>query len=116
MRKEELNQLCIIIKERVQAQEYMIAEKEIDDVMGRYPHSPIPHNLMGILLEAQHSHTLAMKHFRAAYALDPTYAPAQYNLDRCCAFYQEGIIAYEEQDCPRHKQLESPIQVEVLFA
>ena len=46
------------------------------------PHSAIPHNLMGILMEKENNHVLAMKHFRAAYALDPTYIPARYNMEQ----------------------------------
>ena len=40
--------------------------------MAENPHGAVPHNLMGILLEKESNHVLAMKHFRAAYALDPT--------------------------------------------
>ena len=46
-------------------------QKEIETAMAEKPHCAIPHNLMGILLEKESNHVLAMKHFRAAYALDP---------------------------------------------
>ena len=45
-------------------------QKEIETAMAENPHCAIPHNLMGILLEKESNHVLAMKHFRAAYALD----------------------------------------------
>ena len=46
-------------------------QKEIETAIAENPHCAIPHNLMGILLEKESNHVLAMKHFRAAYALDP---------------------------------------------
>lgn len=49
--------------------------------MSKYPHAPQTHNLMGIILEKKEEHAAAMKHFRAALALDPTYYPAKHNLD-----------------------------------
>ena len=57
-------------------------EKEIETAMAENPHCAIPHNLMGILMEKESNHILAMKHFRAAYALDPTYVPARYNMEQ----------------------------------
>lgn len=44
------------------------------------PESPEPHNLMGLLLQRQGEYVKAMKHFRAALDLDPTFAPARKNL------------------------------------
>lgn len=68
--------------------------------MRDYPHAPHPHNLMGILLEKQGNHLSAMKHFRAAWALDPTYLPCRINLDRYGSFFNQGNCAFDEQDCP----------------
>lgn len=45
-------------------------QKEIETAMAENPHCAIPHNLMWILLEKESNHVLAIKHFRAAYALD----------------------------------------------
>ena len=58
--------------------------------MAENPHCAIPHNLMGILLEKESNHVLAMKHFRAAYALDPTYVPARYNMEQYAQMYPTG--------------------------
>lgn len=44
--------------------------------------APQPHNLLGILYEIKGDDSLARKHYRAAYALDPTYTPACHNLER----------------------------------
>lgn len=49
---------------------------------------------MEILLEKQKNHLLALKHFRAAYALDPSYLPARYNLDQYSDFNPISKLAY----------------------
>ena len=48
--------------------------------------APEPHNLMGILYEITGDDDKARKHYRAAYALDPTYTPACRNLERLVMF------------------------------
>lgn len=49
--------------------------------------SPKPHNLLGIIAELNGNLNLAGKHYRAAYALDPTFKAACRNLDRITKFY-----------------------------
>ena len=63
---ERLEDKC---RELIEKKEYETCEKEIADAMVTMPHSAVPHDLMGILLEKEHNHILAMKHFRAAYGL-----------------------------------------------
>ena len=77
--EERCRQLMIQIK-------FEQCEKEIETAMAENPHCAIPHNLMGILLEKESNHVLAMKHFRAAYALDPTYVPPRYNIRLYCGW------------------------------
>lgn len=67
--------------------------------MGKYPNAPHLHNLLGILSEKKGRHAEAMKHFRAALALDPTYSPASQNLDTYGSFYSTGRCAFHEADC-----------------
>lgn len=71
-------------------------QKEIQAAMAEHPHCPVPHNLM----EKKSNHVLAMKHFRAACALEPAYIPARYNLEQYGKLYQTGKCAFTEQDCP----------------
>lgn len=80
--EKELRILSMIICTMVEDENYIEGEEKVREAMCLYPHSPIPHNLMGILLVKQKNHLLALKHFRAAYALDPTYLPARNNLDQ----------------------------------
>jgi Tfp pilus assembly protein PilF len=48
---------------------------------------PEYHNLLGVIAEHHDDFSLACKHYRAAYALDPSYKPALNNLDRITNFY-----------------------------
>ena len=62
--------------------EYRLAQLLITDAMRDDSAEPSAHNLLGVLAELSGEPALAGKHFRAAYALDPSYKPASRNLDR----------------------------------
>ena len=79
-RCRELMSLCSRIKEGLEREAYQECMEEICYSMYLYPDAPEPHNLMGILMEKKRNHIGAMKHFRAALDLDPTYLPAQENI------------------------------------
>lgn len=49
-------------------------------------------------------HAAAMKHFRAAWALDPTYLPSRFNLNQYSEFYSSKKFAFDESDCPEIKE------------
>lgn len=88
------------IKLLIDQHQYQEGEKAIIDLMYQNPHSAVPHNLFGILLEKEQEHIEAMKHFRAAYALDPAYIPARYNLEQYGGFEVSPFSpAYCEEDC-----------------
>ena len=74
------------VKEMIQSKYYKECEALISSLMLESPHSALPHNLMGILLEKQGRHEEAMRHFRAAYALDPQYEPAEKNMENYGSF------------------------------
>lgn len=75
------------------------SEEMLKILIGKYPHSPEPQNLYGILYEKKSDHNLAMKHFRAAWDLDSTYLPARHNLEHYGTFFSSGHCAYELSDC-----------------
>lgn len=50
-----------------------------------------PHNLLGIFYELKGDDNNARMHYRAAYALDPTYRPACRNLERLVEFEWETV-------------------------
>lgn len=92
--------LCSVIRELLPKRQYRECEKHLCDAMQQFPHAPHPHNLYGLLFQAQGEHRSAMNHFRAALALDATYKPAQHNLNHFGTFYSRGKMAYDESDCP----------------
>lgn len=96
--KKALSELCRLVKTLTRKGHYAECEKLVADAMGKYPHAPQPHNLMGVLFEMQQNHIAAMKHFRAAWALDPTYIPARHNLDAFASFYSSDKHAFDEND------------------
>lgn len=95
----ELSSLGAAARELVAKGRYQECEALLRKAMEKYPHAPEPHNLMGALLEKKGERPLAMKHFRAARALDPAYLPARYNLSRFAAFQDEKECAFDETDC-----------------
>lgn len=95
--EKELRVLSMIICAMVEDENYIEGEEKVRKAMCLYPHSPIPHNLMGILMVKQKNHLLALKHFRAAYALDPTYLPARNNLDQYTDFATINKSSYTNQ-------------------
>jgi Tfp pilus assembly protein PilF len=96
---EERQALCSKARALIENGELAECEKLVCNAMERYPHMPEPNNLLGILLERRGDHVLAMKHFRAAWALDPSYRPARQNLDGYGSFYPNKRIAFDESDC-----------------
>jgi len=96
---QELAALTQQIKTLIQSGAQTEAYEKICDAIGQYPHRAEPHNLLGILLEKQGRHPEAMKHFRAAYALDMTYLPSKYNLEAYGEMFGNKAPAYEESDC-----------------
>lgn len=101
---DKLDSLCASVRELVSNGEYENSISLICKAMEEHPHAAQPHNLFGIVLEKKGDHTLAMKHFRAAWALDPTYIPASYNLNIYGTFCSGGKCAFDESDLPPKPQ------------
>lgn len=93
-----LSNLCQTIRKLVFEQNFKNCEKLICKAMEEFPHAPEPHNLLGIILEKTGNHYLAMKHFRAAWALDPSYTPANHNLEKYGTFHCHSVCAFDESD------------------
>lgn len=96
----ELAQLCDTVRAFVKKGALEACLAPICRAMERHPHAPQPHNLLGIILEKTGDHAAAMRHFRAAWALDPTYLPADHNLNTYGTFYSKGSCAFDESDLP----------------
>lgn len=101
---DELEDLCVYVRSLVEEKKYVECIPAICQTMESYPHAPQPHNLLGIVLEKSGDHLGAMKHFRAAWALDPTYLPAVQNLNTYGTFFSGGCPAFDESDLPSSSQ------------
>ena len=109
-----LAELCSYIKKSIMSRKYDHAEcaLRIAKAMESYPDAEEPHNLLGILLEESGDHCGAMRHFRAAWALNPGYRPAHFNMEASGSFFVESPnikrYAFEDCDCgPREDEIPS---------
>ena len=96
---EEMLDLISKAKDMIGRREFEACEALLSTAMFQAPHSAVPHNLMGLLLEKKRRHEDAMKHFRAANALNPAYEPSRWNLEGFAAFYRTRTEAYSVGDC-----------------
>lgn len=106
--EKNLRELCIKVKKCCRRHDYKTGEKIVINAMGQYPDAAQPHNLYGVLLEKTGQHTAAMRHFRAALALNPSYRPANYNLEqygqmkvggRKCQYGDEWVAPVKNAFC-----------------
>lgn len=97
--EEELSALIAQAKAMLERRAFEECEALLSAAMFQNPHSAVPHNLMGLLLEKKRRHEDAMKHFRAACALDPAYPPSRWNLEGFAEFYKTRRDAYFASDC-----------------
>lgn len=97
--REKLFELSEKVRDLVRFNHIDECKKMVVEAMGEFPDSAEPHNLYGILMERMGEHVGAMKHFRAAWALDPTYEPAKRNMDLFGSFQPKMKMAYNESDC-----------------
>ena len=96
---DELGDLIAKAKDLINHREFDACEALLSTAMFQSPHSAVPHNLMGLLFEKKRQHEDAMKHFRAAYALDPSYGPSRWNLEGFAECYKTRTDAYFVSDC-----------------
>lgn len=102
--QEELLQICEQARHLILSARYDPCYQMVCLAMQNFPDSPQPHNLLGILMEKRGQHATAMRHFRAAYALDPAYLPAKQNLENFGTLSFVGQCAFDEADCPKKAQ------------
>ena len=102
--EENEKYFCLEMKKLICSGKSQEAIQIICDFMSKHPNSAIPHNLLGIIYEKKCNHILAMKHFRAAWCLDPTYLPARENMSNFSGFERIHRFFYEELDCSKSKQ------------
>lgn len=103
---EVMTDLCMKVKKYIEEKDWDSCMELIPRYMERYPNSAVPHNLLGIVLESQGHHPDAMRHFRAAWLLDPTFLPASQNIDAYSLYDSEKDVkpAYTVDDCLPERQ------------
>jgi tetratricopeptide (TPR) repeat protein len=69
------------------------ARTAIADAMAQNMDAPEPHNLLGLLYELTGDFQAARRHYRAGYALDPTYKPCCRNLERLTGFESSAFLS-----------------------
>ena len=99
----ELTNICIAAHTLSAEEQYDKCLSMLAAAMAHHPDAPEPHNLMGLVLEHQGKHTSAMKHFRAALALDPTYRPARENLEKYGGV-GDNRAAWQRADCGKKEE------------
>ena len=70
----------------IKSKDYELALISIKQAGLENQNLPEYHNLLGVIAEHNDDISLACKHYRASYALDPSYKPALNNLNRITDF------------------------------
>lgn len=81
-----------LAKRCVQDRHFNAAIEHIHKAISIDPSRPEAFNFMGAILEIRSEQLEAQKYYRAALSLDPTYEPAQKNLERAVSFNRSGSI------------------------
>ena len=113
--QENIQRICNEVRKDVEKKQFTQGIAATADAMRLYPHAPEPHNLLGLLLEITKEKGLAMKHYRAALALDPTYRPARQNMERCGNLHVSDTYAFDESDCIAQKTYAERIKYDSIF-
>jgi Tfp pilus assembly protein PilF len=80
----EFHKHLIEAAEKLRNKDFEKSYELIIAALSENPEAPEPHNLLGIWYELNQDIKVALKHYRAAYSLDPTYTPACKNIERIC--------------------------------
>jgi len=71
----------------IKSNKYDLAINYLHERMIENDHSAQVYNLLGVISEYKGNVLLAMKYYRAAYVFDPTYKPANKNLEKLTSFF-----------------------------
>jgi len=71
----------------IKSNKYDLAIKYLHESMIENDHCAQVYNLLGVISEYKGDVLLAMKYYRAAYVFDPTYKPADRNLEKLTSFF-----------------------------
>jgi len=100
LEREELDQgsavdytpLIELTKRHVSNRDFARARETAKKAIAKDPAQPEAYNLLGALFEINHNILEAQKFYRAALDIDPTFKPAETNLDRTTSWHKFGKI------------------------
>jgi len=84
--------LIELAKRHITDRSFAIARETVRRAISADPAQPEAYNLLGALLEIKGNWLEAEKFYRAALDIDPTFSPAQLNLNRAASWYKSGRI------------------------
>lgn len=71
----------------IKSNKYDLARKYLYAAMIENDHSAEVYNLLGVISEYRGDVSMACKYYRASYVFDPTYKPADRNLEKLTSFF-----------------------------
>ena len=84
--------LIELAKRHISDRDFGEAREAVQKAISADPGQPEAYNLLGALFEISDDLTEALKFYRAAMDIDPTYKPAWANLERATSWYKFGKI------------------------
>lgn len=90
----EIENLITYVEQNIYNNDLDDLFKKVQECIGKYPDSPEPQNLLGLLNIEAKDRKKALIHFRIALTLDPDYEPAKQNLDifSCSTKHNKGVF------------------------
>ncbi|MFZ5587706.1 MAG: response regulator [Thermodesulfobacteriota bacterium] len=85
-----------LAKQGIRERNFAAALEHARRAVGQDPYRAEGFNLVGALHEILHDRSEALKNYRLAVEVDPTFAPAQANLDRLVSHKGQGQIAWDD--------------------
>lgn len=79
---ETFEDYITMAKNAINKRDFSKAKEMLKKATSEDSEKPEPFNLLGVIYEMQHKQAEAMKMYRAALALDPSYKPANENIER----------------------------------
>src|SRR6056297_585061 len=79
---EDFDKMLNLAKSEINKKNFDKAQEYLNEATGINSEKPEPFNLLGVIYELKNKQSEAMKMYRAAIALDPSYKPANDNLNR----------------------------------
>ncbi|MFP4687949.1 MAG: response regulator [bacterium] len=108
--KEISRETCLrFAKKLINERNFSEARKYLEKAVAEDPNDPEIFNLLGVIYEFGGDENLAMKNYRTAVSLEPTYEPARDNLNRISEFShsRKGINLGEEEEEQQQQEKES---------